>query len=378
MFATPLLLSSQTLSYWYMNPIFDEYIEYRIAHNTYAESNRNSISFYIQSVLRGLDIKNMSTKQVLKKVMTYTARPDIKTTTKKKAVFAVKGFCDYLVTKKMNKNIDLETLNRSLPKIKIEVPTKTPAEMITEDDLKTLINTCRTDRDRALIMTLYESGARPSEILNLRWNRIKRDEHGMMLSVHDYKNNRERFSRLVMATPYLQVLLDSNSQLENSNWFVFPYRRGNKFKPLTPYGLRYLLKRLAKKAGLDKNIYPYLLRHSRVSALVTEGFPESALKLMCWGSLRSNQLSNYAHLQDERVVDQAIQNHYGMKNPSKEQKKNYISSLQCGVCQSINKLGSQYCATCGTPLTGKARYTKNQLETMLARILKEHPELLQS
>jgi len=42
------------------------------------------------------------------------------------------------------------------------------------------------------------------------------------------------------------------------------------------------LKRLAKRAGIERHITPHIFRHSRITHLIKENVSESVIKLMMW------------------------------------------------------------------------------------------------
>jgi len=58
-----------------------------------------------------------------------------------------------------------------------------PEELLSEDDVKRMVEVARTPRNKALILVLYESGCRIGEILSLKLRNVQFDEYGAVLTV---------------------------------------------------------------------------------------------------------------------------------------------------------------------------------------------------
>lgn len=56
-----------------------------------------------------------------------------------------------------------------------------PEHLLTEDEIKKLAETCQNQRDRALILVLYETGCRVGEILTLKVSDVQFDTHGAVM-----------------------------------------------------------------------------------------------------------------------------------------------------------------------------------------------------
>ena len=94
--------------------------------------------------------------------------------------------------------------------------TKTAGQMLTEDEVRAMIDACQTSRDRAIIATLYEGGFRVQELGTLTWAQVKFDDYGTVVNV-DEKTGAPRYIRLVTATQYL---------IQWKNDFPFPVTPG--------------------------------------------------------------------------------------------------------------------------------------------------------
>ena len=61
---------------------------------------------------------------------------------------------------------------------------KLPSKLLTPKDIRLLLEHCRTLREKALISTLYESGGRIGELLNLKIKDLNFDEYGVILNLN--------------------------------------------------------------------------------------------------------------------------------------------------------------------------------------------------
>ena len=73
-----------------------------------------------------------------------------------------------------------------------------------------------------------------------------------------------------------------------STGFVFPSPRGEAY---TPRRIQQIVKEVAKEAGIIKNVYPHLLRHTIAQYLADRGMPENLLqKFLGHDSPRTTQI----------------------------------------------------------------------------------------
>lgn len=124
-------------------------------------------------------------------------------------------------------------------------------------------------RNRAILETLYASGIRVSECVGLRIDDV--DFRNRVFRVLG-KGSKERmvpFGRSALASlrKYLTV---GRPELDKSQQSVYLFlsKSGRK---LNREWLWNLIKQAALKAGISKNIYPHMLRHSFASHLLANG-----------------------------------------------------------------------------------------------------------
>ncbi len=123
---------------------------------------------------------------------------------------------------------------------------------LTREEVKRLANHCRV-RDKTLVMVLFDSGARASELLSIKIGDLTRkDEYYMMRIRQEYSKTKGRTISLAMCTEPLDAWLQAHPEGNNPEARLFP---------LSYNALRMLLSRLGREV-LNKKVTPHILRHS--------------------------------------------------------------------------------------------------------------------
>ncbi len=104
-----------------------------------------------------------------------------------------------------------------------EVP---PERVLQSDHVRSLLEACETQRDRALVAVVWDSAARISEILNCNIGHVTFDRYGAMIAVTGKTGRRS--IRLVSSVPDLQVWINIHPFKNNPDapLFVTSRRRG--------------------------------------------------------------------------------------------------------------------------------------------------------
>ena len=131
-------------------------------------------------------------------------------------------------------------------------------------------------RDYALFAFMFNTGARVQEVLDVRVSDVRLEAPGQVRLMG--KGRKVRICPLWPATARLLRDLiaerSTSSSDEPDPTLVFTNARG---KPLTRYGVRYLLKRYVQKATplvpslRGKSLHPHSIRHSTAVALLKSG-----------------------------------------------------------------------------------------------------------
>ena len=153
-------------------------------------------------------------------------------------------------------------------------------------------------RDRALLELLYASGLRASEVSGLTLDRI--DLGAGSLRVVG-KGSKERF---VPVGRSARVRLDKYLTEVRPQWAastseraVFLTPRGKAMGRVAVWSV---LRKAARKAGLTKNVYPHLLRHSFATHLLENGADLRVVQeLLGHSDISTTQI--YTHIEKNRL-----------------------------------------------------------------------------
>ena len=172
-------------------------------------------------------------------------------------------------------------------------------DVLTRDELQAMEDAAQTDRDRLLVRVLADTGIRVGELVGLRISDLDVIGRNYFLRIRG-KGARERFVP-IPARIYRRLEHYATKQRPKgtrTDRLFLNSRRGlnGEYEALTESGVGQLLPVLAEQAGIQKRVYPHLLRHSFATWALTRGMnPMSLAKIMGHSSLIMIQ-QVYAHL----------------------------------------------------------------------------------
>ena len=153
-------------------------------------------------------------------------------------------------------------------------------------------------RDKAILETLYATGMRVSEAVNLRLDNVNLDI-GFLRCIG--KGNKERViplgkKAIASIKRYLEV---SRSEIlkKKSSEYLFVSRIGKK---LSRQSFWKLIKRYARQARIKKPIRPHILRHSFATHLLERGADLRAVQEML-GHSNISTTQIYTHINRDRL-----------------------------------------------------------------------------
>tara|TARA_Y100000310_G_scaffold38650_1_gene36186 strand:- start:1059 stop:2261 length:1203 start_codon:yes stop_codon:yes gene_type:complete len=221
---------------------------------------------------------------------------------------------------------------------------KLPEDLLNDHDVQKMLEVSEDLRDRALIAVLYESGCRIGEVGSMKIKNIVFDDHGAVISVFGKTGSRR--IRLVYSVPYLQEWINNHPVRSNRESFVWINRQTKSF--LSYARLVAIIKRIGKKAGIEKRIHPHLFRHSRATLLASH-LTEAQMKSYLGWTQSSKMAAIYVHLSG-RDTDDAILKMNGLAVKEKKEEGQIIRNLDCQRCQTRNEYTNKFCKLCGLVL----------------------------
>jgi site-specific recombinase XerD/ribosomal protein L40E len=247
-----------------------------------------------------------------------------------------------------------------------------PEEILTQEEIEKMAKVTDNLRDKAFILTLYESGCRVSELLTLKIKNVDFDDYGAVLIVRG-KNGMRRV-RIIASEPELRNWLDNHPFKNNPEaflWIVLGTR--NKFEVMSYAAVNHLLRRLAERAGIKKKVNPHAFRHARATHLANQ-LTEAQLKQLFGWTQSSKQTATYVHLSG-RDIDEALLQLHGLEVEKKKEAKFKVRI--CPRCGEKNSPVAKYCQKCSFILDAKIALEREERIARAGKILDyiiEHEE----
>ncbi len=220
-------------------------------------------------------------------------------------ISGIKAFYKYLILENYLKNDPTELLDS--PKLGSKLP-----EILSTDEIDSMIrqidlSKAEGERNKAMVETLYGCGLRVSELINLKLSNLYMDE-GFIRVIG--KGDKERLVPIgSQALKQIRIYINqSRVHLNIQNGYedyVFLNRRG---KVLTRNMVFIIIKDLAARAGILKNISPHTFRHSFATHLVEGGANLRAVQEMLGHeSIITTEI--YTHLDRNYLKEEILFHH---------------------------------------------------------------------
>ena len=196
---------------------------------------------------------------------------------------------------------------------------KLPEDLLTEEEVKKMIEFAPTIRDKAYVITLYETGCRNGEMLSLKIKSISFESQGTILRVHGKTGARRVMT--ITATPYLRDWINNHPLKDNPDAPLWIMADG---AALTQPASSALLRRIARRAKIKKKVNPHNFRHTRATHLANF-LTEAQMKEYLGWTQSSDMAAVYVHLSG-RDTDNAILEMNGLKREDKRKAKKLKST----------------------------------------------------
>ncbi|MGG7036212.1 MAG: site-specific tyrosine recombinase XerD [Flavobacterium sp.] len=228
----------------------------------------------------------------------YSVSKEVNARTQARIISGLKSFFSYLIFEDFRSTNPMELIET--PKIGRKLP-----DTLTLEEIDSLIGAIdlskdEGERNRAILEMLYGCGLRVSEIITLKISDLFFDEGFVKITG---KGNKQRFVPIATATQkYVRLYQEGvRRNLSIGKGFedtLFLNRRG---KQLTRAMVFTIIKSLAVKINLQKNISPHTLRHSFATHLLENGADLRSIQLML-GHESITTTEIYVHLDRKHLT----------------------------------------------------------------------------
>lgn len=195
-----------------------------------------------------------------------------------------------IVLGRLGKKHLLENIKISQPKTLLR-----PSDLLTDNDIHSLLIACYNFEQRAIIELLAESGCRASELLNLTINDISLEDSLVIFTFTGKGHTRS----IPIHSSNLTNLLDHLRFITSGNIFSLNYKQ-----------LRRTIINIFQRANIQKRKRTiHIFRHTVATRLVEQGIPEPLLRQFMGWTPESKMVSIYVHLSNKTLKDYMLRLH---------------------------------------------------------------------
>ena len=278
--------------------------------------SQNSIDNYIfdvQKLITFLEVREISLSPIavetnVIKEFIYDASKKINARSQSRLISGLRSFFDYLIFEDYRKDNPLELIES--PKIGRKLP-----DTLSENEINQIIKAIdlskpEGERNRAMLETLYGCGLRVSELVNLKLSDLFFEEGFIKVAG---KGDKQRFVPIIDITQNfiniyrneIRININIKQGYEDT---LFLNRRG---KQLTRAMIFTIIKQLAIKIDLKKNISPHTFRHSFATHLLQNEADLRSIQLML-GHESITTTEVYVHL-DKAHLAKVVEKYHPRK-----------------------------------------------------------------
>lgn len=280
--------------------------------------SQNSISAYLRDLdkmtqfleMNGMDISPQQLKtEDVSNFLNWLYDLGVSARSQARILSGLKAFYKYLLMEDIVETNPLELVEG--PQLGVKLPEVLSIEEI--DSLIAAIDLSSTEgeRNRAILETLYSCGLRVTELVELQLSKVLFEEGFVQVKG---KGEKERLVPIgTAALKYIRYYLEHRRNHQKikkeAEDILFLNNRGGQ---LTRVMIFTIIKRLAEKAGINKNISPHTFRHSFATHLVDGGADLRAVQEML-GHESITTTEIYTHIDRHYLKDAITQFHPRMQ-----------------------------------------------------------------
>lgn len=285
----------------------------------------NSVEAYLNDINKlakycaekhNIKIPDEVTYDILKDYLIFVSEIGVTNRTQARCISSIRSFFKFLVFDGKLENNPTRLLEA--PKIGRKLP-----NILTVEEIDAMLNAVEMykpegQRNKAIIEMLYSCGLRVSELIDIKLSNIN---FRMGIVKIEGKGNKERVIPMSKNAKeevkrYLKVYRDYLDIEKGYEDVLFLNKRGMSLSRVMVFNI---IKHLAKRAGIKKNVSPHTFRHSFASHLVSGGADLRAVQdMLGHESILTTEI--YTHLDNHYLKDTINKFHPRAKDGSHTEK----------------------------------------------------------
>ena len=237
-----------------MNQILEQYRNSLIQKRY----SKNTISIYCNyfedfcDYFKNAELQNIIPEQINTYILNLIETKNVSISQQNQRINAIKFYYEKILgQKKQYYDIHRPKKEHKLPKV------------LSKTEVKRILNSSNNVKHKSILVLIYSAVLRRSELIDLKISDV--DSERMVINIRGGKGKKDRITLLSKNT--LTLLRDYYKQFKPHN-YLFEGQNGEKYSATS---IANILKKAARKAGINKNVTPHMLRHSFATHLLEQG-----------------------------------------------------------------------------------------------------------
>ncbi len=265
--------------------------------NSYYTDLKKFFDFVLQKNIKSL--KEIDRK-VLEEFINYVNSQNISLRSQSRYLSSLRSFFKFLIDEGLINSNPVEKIDS--PKIRRNLP-----DVLTVEEVFKILNAvqttdCKGIRDKAILETLYASGLRVSELINLKQRDVLKEQEVLIIFG---KGAKERIvpigsTALKWINEYQHKCRHIFEKLgTDTKDILFLSKNGKKFSRM---GIWKIIRNYALLVGLENKVHPHIFRHSFATHLIEGGADIRIVQEMLGHSdISTTQI--YTHISKEHLIE---------------------------------------------------------------------------
>jgi integrase/recombinase XerC len=286
----------------YLSNFFDYLSKEKNFSNNTVVAYRNDLETFKLFCLDHYEISNIAvvTYPIIRDWIINLSEKNLSPLTINRKISSLSKYYDFLLKIQVNKVSPLKNHKRLKVQKKLIIP-------FSEDEVFKIIDVFSKDfegkRNLLIVDTLYSTGIRRDELINIKLNDIFLSEN--LIKVLGKRNKERLVPVLASLNKRIKDYLDFRNEIHSNSSSLFITKKGKSIGPSLVYRV---VKKYFSKVSTKVKTSPHVLRHSFATHMLNNGADINSIKeMMGHSSLASTQI--YTKIKLPKIINDYKKNH---------------------------------------------------------------------
>jgi site-specific recombinase XerD len=220
--------------------------------------SKNTIKTYVNyfedflAYFNGTELDKLTTENINSYILELIREKNISTSQQNQRINAIKFYYE----KVLGRTSEYYYIER--PRAEKRLP-----DVLSKQEITAMLQATNNIKHKTIIALIYSCGLRRSETINIKITDIDSDR--MLIKIRGAKGKKDRYVQL---SPNLLTLLRNYHRVEKPLIWIFEGQHNKQYSVMSIYKV---VKNAAKNAGINKRVYPHILRHSFATHHLEQG-----------------------------------------------------------------------------------------------------------